>query len=290
MVPGPCADTGPMASIDDAATGAHMTTAAQPAGGSVAPPGLSAAAPAPMAVLQPRATRRAIWTLGSVVMAAAAAVALLLLALGGRGSSAERAIAQAINLHASDLPGFTVAPPDHSGTGQQLDSRMKACVGSGWIAQHSGGHLVDVSSPQFTSGSGLQTEQVGSDVAITRSTRSVSSDLAAISSGRIQGCLAPTLDGLAIPTQSGAVVTIDNVQVIPLAAPAGGSDGSFGIRTTMTMNALGINVPVILDILGYAVGKDELSLDAFTIGHPLAVQTEQQLSSLLISRALSRPH
>lgn len=208
----------------------------------------------------------------------------------GGGSSAPRAIARAINLHASDLPGFTAQPPDHSGTGSQIGSRMKGCLGAGWIAQHTGGDLVDVSSPQFASGSGLQAEQVSSDVTIKRSTSLVRRDLAVIQSGRIQGCLGQALDGITIPTQSGPTVTIDHVRAARLAAAGQGSDGSFGIRTTMSMSALGVNVPVTLDILGYAVGRDELSLVTFTIARPFSAQIERQLAAVLISRALAHPH
>src|SRR5579864_4515511 len=226
----------------------------------------------------------------AVGAAVLAGVIVVLLLGGGAGSSPEQAIAAAINLRASDLPGFTAQAPDHSGTGSQIDSRMRACVGSGWIAQHSGSQLADVSSPQFASGSGLQAEQVSSDVTIKRSVGAVRSDLATIESGRIQGCLAPALDGVTIPTRSGLPVTIGNVQVTQFAPSSAGSDGSFGIRTTMLMNAAGVNVPVVLDILGYAVGKDELGLITFGIGHPFSTPSEQQLSSLLITRALARPH
>jgi hypothetical protein len=215
---------------------------------------------------------------------------VVLVVLGGDRLSADRAIAHAINLRPSDLPGFVVEPPDHSGAGRQVDSRMTACVGSGWVAQHRGGHLVDVASPQFASGSGLASVQVGSDVTIVSSTNVVRRDLATINSGRIQNCLASALNGLAITTQNGPVVTIDSTQVTPIAMPAGASDGSFGIRTTMTMSALGRSVPVIFDTLGYAVGRDEIGLTAFGIGNPFPAQSEQQLAALLISRALSHPH
>ena len=228
------------------------------------------------------------WIVG--VGIAVVAVVMVVLLVGSTGSSPEHAIAEAINLHASDLPGFTVQAANHSSAGKQIDSRMRDCLGAGWIAHHSGGELADVSSPQFTSGSGLQAEQVGSSVTIKTSVNAVSTDLAAINSGRIQHCFASALDGVTIPTRAGLILTIGNVEVTQLAVSSRGSDGSFGIRTTMTMSALGRSIPLVLDILGYAVGKDELGLFTFAVGQPFSSPAEQQLASLLITRALARPH
>jgi hypothetical protein len=263
--------------------------------GSVGPPGFSATPQVPTAADVPpapstRSRVRPLWILGAAIIAgAAAALVVLSLGSGRANNSAAQAIAQAINLRPSDLPGFVVSAPDHSSAGNQFNARMKACVGSGFISQFSRGNLADVNSPTFTSGSGLQAEQVSSGVTIVRSSAVVRGDLAAIDSGRIQGCLASSLDGMTVPTNSGATVTVNNVQVAALPT-AQGANGSFGLRTTMSMSALGINIPVVLDILGYGVGRDELALMAFAIGRPFPQQTEQRLSSLLVSRAVAHPH
>jgi hypothetical protein len=58
----------------------------------------------------------------------------------------------------------------------------------------------------------------------------------------------------------------------------------------MSMTAAGLTVPVSIDVLGYAVGRDELALTTFVVGRTFSTQTEQELSSLLISRALTNPH
>jgi len=223
-------------------------------------------------------------------VAVIAIVALAVIVQGG-GTSAERQIAQAINLHASDLPGFSVAPPDHAGTGDQIDSRMQNCVGRG-TGEHPG--AVGMSSPQFTSGSGLQAEQVGSDATIERSTGVVASDLALarslLQSGQMQSCLSQAFDSVTIPTSSGLPVTISRVTAAALSEPVSGSDRSFGLRATIWMSALGRSVPVVLDIIGYAVGRDELTLDTLGIGQPFAPSIEHQLSALLVARAVAHPH
>lgn len=263
--------------------------------GSVAPPGFSATPQAATAANLPPArstgnlSRRSRILGAAIIASVAAALVVMLLSSSGSNNSAARAIAQSINLRASDLPGFVLSAPNHNSAGNQANARMKACVGSGFIAQYGNGHIADVSSPNFTSGSGLQAEQVSSDVTIVRSSAIVRRDLAAIQSGRIQGCLASALDGMTVPTSSGTTVIVNNVRVAPL-PPAPGANGSFGWRTTMSTSALGVNIPVVLDILGYGVGKDELALTAFAIGRPFPQPTEQQLSSLLISRALAHPH
>lgn len=227
---------------------------------------------------------------GAGAIAVVAAIVALVLVLGAGSSSGARTVAQEINLRATDLPGFIVQESSNDAADKALDARMTDCVGSGWIAKQSKAELADVSSPQFVSGTGLQTEVVSSDVTIARSAAAVRRDLALVNSGRIQGCFAQALDGITVPTAQGPAVTISSVQVTSLSVPVPRSDSGFGIRTTMVMAALGINVPVVLDILGYSVGRDELSLMALAIGHPSSAPAEQRLSSILVSRALEHPH
>ncbi len=233
----------------------------------------------------PRTGRQ--WKLVAVAAGAVVVVGLAAFLLLGRGGSSAEAVAAAINLRASDVPGFTVQASTHSAAGAQFDSKFKSCVG-GWTGDHAGS--VDVSSPTFASGSGLQAEQVQSDMTLQRSTAIVASDLAFIHSGRIQACLSRAFDGVAAPTSSGVVVAIKNVRIVPLAVPVQGTSGTFGMRVSMTMGALAFNVPVNLDVLGYAVGRDELGLISLAIGRTFSAPAEQQLSQLLVSRAVAQPH
>jgi hypothetical protein len=225
---------------------------------------------------------------GAVVVLAVIVAGVLVVTSGS--SSGLRGVAQEINLRASDLPGFTVQNSGSDAADHALDARMTACMGPGWIANEGRTDLADISSPQFVSGTGLQTELVSSDVTIARSAAAVRRDLALVNSGHIQSCFAQALDGVTVPTAHGPAVTIGSVQVTSLSVPVARSDGGFGMRATMVMSALGINVPVVLDILGYSVGRDELSLMALAIGHPSSAPTEQRLSTLLVNRALEHPH
>jgi hypothetical protein len=228
---------------------------------------------------------------GPIILALASLAvvcAVLVFLLPGGGGSSERAIAQAINLRASDVPGF--AAQSHSqgtATGSEINSRLKSCVGN-WSSHHPGS--LDVDSPLFKSGAGRATEEVQSSVTVQRSRGLVARDLAFIKGGRIQGCVGQAFKGIVIPTSSGVPVTITSAQVGTLTTAVAGSDGSFGMRVIMTLEALGRTVPVSLDLYGYAVGRDELSLMTLAIGRDFPAQSERQLSQLLVTRSLAHPH
>lgn len=284
-----------MAGYEEGAWG-HATTRADPgAAGSVAPPGI-AGAPEPRMPSEgptfagPARRPRRSWLVAATGIAPVAIVLLaVVLSSGGTGNSAAQAIAQAINLEASDLPGFAVSAPGHSSANRPFSARLKGCVGASLAADVSSGQLADISSPNFTNGSGLQAEQVSSDVTIVRSSAVVTRNFVALGSARFRGCVASTLAGMTVPTRSGITLTVSNVRVASLPT-APGANRSLGLRTTLDLGAMGRSVPMVLDILGYGVGKDELTLTAFALDRPFPRQTERQLSSLLISRALSRPH
>jgi hypothetical protein len=232
------------------------------------------------------AGRWLLWVLLGLVAAVAAVVVAVGLHGGGGGSSAARAAAGAINLRAGDLPGYTVQAPQNTATGHQIDARLQSCIGTG-AGQHAGS--IDVTSPTFASGSGLLARQVESDVTIQRSSRFVASDLALMRSGRVQACLRRALEGLSIPLSTGgAVARIYDVNVTRLPIAARGADRSFGIRVTMSMGARGRHVRLYLDLIGDAVGRDELSLVTFAVTRPFPARTEQRLLSLLVSRAEGR--
>jgi hypothetical protein len=225
-----------------------------------------------------------------LLAAGAGLVALVALALvltgviGGSASPAE--IAGQINLNVGDLLGFRAQPRSHSADGA-LDARAQGCQ-----ALQNKGHssVAGVKSPMFTGGTGLQVTEIESDVSIEQSPAVVAHDFALVSSSELRACMTRVFEGVTLPTPSGNRVTISGVAVVPVQVSAQGSNQSFGLRMTMTMSANGINVPVVMDLFGFGVGHDELSLMLFTVAQPPFAPREQQLSSLLVSRALARPH
>lgn len=111
-----------------------------------------------------------------------------------------------------------------------------------------------------------------------------------MTSGRIHRCFAQALDGVTVPTGAGQSVQISDVAVASLRPSADGGDAAFGLRISITMSAFGRSVPVILDVLGYAVGRDELTFNAFALEQPISADLDDRLGSILVSRALDRPH
>ncbi len=253
---------------------------------SVAPPGAPAVTAAPVA--RPASVRRrprskAVALAIGVLVAAAAGIYLS----GVLAGASAQDIAQAINLRASDLPGFTVAADEHTGGGAQLDARMRRCLG-GDVGNHSGS--VDASSPTFTSGAGLTAENVGSSVSIETSPAVVARDLALVRSARVEGCLTQAFHGFSFATSHGVPITFEGVRTFPIQVLSHGFDGGYGTRMIIDMSAAGIRLPMVMDLFAFAVGRDELGLHTFTVARPFPPATEQQLGAVLVSRALARPH
>lgn len=258
------------------------------AGPSVAPPGFAARAAVITAspVKAPACVPTRVWVLaGGVLVAAIAAIVVL---VTGGGGSPELAIARAINLRAGDLPGFTAQAVTSNPADNEIASRARRCPGITDPGGHPG--AVKASSPMFQTGSGATSLQLQSNVEIERSSSVVASDLKRVQSEPVQSCLQQVFDGLSIPASNGVPVTIGGVQVTPLPTSRAGASASFGLRVVMVLSALGRSLPFTMDLFGYSVGRDEVSLVTYAVEQPFPPQAEQRLGALLVTRALARPH
>jgi len=225
---------------------------------------------------------------GAAVGFVAAGVGALSIApmAAGAGSSGRLAIARAINLRAADVPDFTAQPGGSSGGspfGPQINSTCSGLVATGHRK------ATDASSPLFASSSGLQSEQVQSQVEIERSRRVVTHDLAVGRSRHTRVCIEDVLQGLTF-TEQGTQVTFKNVRVTPLRVDISGANGTFGLRVRATISALSIGIPIDIDLIGAAVGRDEISLTTAGIDRGVPRKTDQRLTQLMVSRALALPH
>jgi hypothetical protein len=221
------------------------------------------------------------WALLGLLAAGAAVVLAVVPHGGGDSAAAERAEAGAINLRSGDLPGYAVPAQHDSVAGRQIGVHLQRCLGIG-VGQRSGPN--DASSPTFTRGSGLLTRQVVSDVTEI-SGPAGASDFALVRSGRVTACLKRGLNGVTVQTASGLPVRISGVRVNQVRAGAPGAKASFDLHVAMSAGALGQAVPVYLDLIGYAVGDDEVSLVTLALAHPFPARTAKRLSSLLVRRA-----
>jgi hypothetical protein len=205
------------------------------------------------------------------------------------GSTSPRAIAEAINLRASDVPAFSPQRSGNNSASSPLDARVKRSCAALEAGQAKHGYAVNTNSPMFVSASGVGEEEVQSAVAIEPSRRVVARDLALVRAPRLRDCLRNALEGLTFSI-GGVSESITHVRVARLPVAATGADGGYGLRVVMFISALFVSVPVTLDVSEFAVGRDEISLVTGAVAESFPRQTERQLSSLLVSRALAQPH
>lgn len=227
------------------------------------------------------------WVAAGALLVAAIGVLSIAPIAGAAGSPGQLAIAREINLRAADLPGFTSHPGRNNGAspfGSQINSTCSGIVGAGY---HRG--TAHAGSPLFMITSGLQSEEAQSAVEIEHSRRVVKRDLAAGRSKHTRVCIATVLRALKF-TEQGTQFTLTNVRVTPLRVAAAGASGSFGLRVHAAVSALSISIPFSIDMIGIAVGRDEISLTTEGTDRKFPRKTEQRLTQLLVSRALALPH
>jgi hypothetical protein len=215
-------------------------------------------------------------------------VAAILLVVGtsalAAGPSSDPAIAGAINLRASDLPGFK-AQPSGTGSGNPLNAKAKeACPGI-----TSKGHRAFISSPNFQRSSSLEVQAVQSQVQIESSRRVAATDVAHLSSPNLPACYRRVFEGLTLPTNGGNV-KITDVGVTRLSVTVPGADSAYGIRIKMVMSIETTHIPVQMDQVGFGVGRDLLNFFTMSLVEPLPASMENRLESLIVRRALAEPH
>ena len=74
-------------------------------------------------------------------------------------------------------------------------------------------------------------------------------------------CIASVLGALKF-TEQGTQFTITKVRVTPLRVVIPGANGSFGLRIHAAVSGVSISIPFTIDMIGIAVGRDEISLTA----------------------------
>jgi hypothetical protein len=117
----------------------------------------------------------------------------------------------------------------------------------------------------------------------------VTHDLSVGRSKHTRVCIKHDLQTLTI-SELGTKFTITGVRVTALHPTVAGANGSFGIRVKAAMAGLSVRIPFSVDVLGFAIGRDEISLTTGGLERTFPRTTQQQLSQLLVSRALALPH
>jgi hypothetical protein len=241
-------------------------------------------APAP-----PPAARRVTraWTVAGAFAAVALAVVILLVVSGG-GQPSALAVGRAIVLRSADLPGFRFVGVRHADGGPSGVSGypQAQCLGSD--ADGGKNSVLVLSSAVAQNNDGVQT--VISTVIVKPSTAAVARDFAVFSSPAVLSCIGQGVQSEAetAAAESGQQETVSDVQTteVPFSAP--GSNATFGWHVSATANYTGASVPIVMEVRGFAIGRDEVELLTESVGEQIPAATEQKLASVLLHRALAQ--
>lgn len=202
----------------------------------------------------------------------------------GGGARAEvakaRAFAVAVNLRASDLPGFhTSTEHQHPlAAEKRLEPELLKCVGS------AGAKGTEMSSKTYERGASVITQSVNSQVTVARTAAAASTELAVIRGRHLQGCLSNYFNQL-LSSQKLNGAKVGPVSIKQGSPPAPGTDGSFGLRFVETLTLRNLRIPFYVDILGFVKGRAEVSLFTFGVPRQFPAALEERLFSLLLERA-----
>ncbi len=195
-----------------------------------------------------------------------------------------QAFARAVNLKPADVPGFRVSSEHgrqpETPAEKRLKPELRRCFGSSGEAKS----LVEASSSKFERSAGLASQSVSSEVTVSQTRAPTAAELKASHSGHLPACLSHYFD-LLLESQHIHGASIGPVSTREGAPPAPGMTGSVGLRFTATITIRGIRIPFYLDILSFTDGPAEVSLSSFGLPRPLPSEMEEQLFSLLVTRA-----
>ena len=195
-----------------------------------------------------------------------------------------RAFASAVNLRASDVPGFRRAPKSeqHTAGEQRIERELLSCVGSAGA----GRGLAASGSGTFQRQASIVSQSLSSEVSVARTPALAARALATFRSGVLRRCLSHYVSGL-LDSQRYHGAKISPVTTKQGSPPAVGTAGSFGLRFTATLTLHSVPIPLYIDILGFVEGSAEVSLFATGLPEPVPAKIEEQLFSLLLARAKS---
>jgi hypothetical protein len=196
------------------------------------------------------------------------------------------AFARAVNLTASDVPGFTAGEREGSSSANEkhLERQMMRCAGLGSTAKG----VVEAGSKDFRLKHQIVDLSVSSEVSVQPSAAQAQQGLAAIRSPHIRGCFSRYLTQV-FDSEKVKGATPGPVTVQSGTPPAPGTSGGFGLRVTATFLVHRIKVPVYLDFLGFVDGASEVTLTSSGLLQPFPASIQQHLFALLLARAKAHP-
>jgi hypothetical protein len=200
------------------------------------------------------------------------------------------AFALAVNLTASDVPGFSVKRREahrSSASERALEARLRRCVG-GSAAATGGPTRPEQDSPQFARRVSVVQQTVSSSVSFAASASAAAGELRLLRSPHTRGCLSSYVGELLRGGRlgSGTVKRVSIAQGVP---PAPGTSGGFAWRITAVLQARGVQIPFYLDVLGFVEGPAQVMLQSSGLIVPFPASAEEALFRLLLARARAHP-
>lgn len=203
---------------------------------------------------------------------------------GGRAASRPQAsaLAKALNLRASDLPGFgSNAQGKHpTATEAALERTLRACMGGAGSDT-----LAEASSAAFQDRSQGVHLSVSSTVTVAKSTARAQAQLRAMRSNQARGCLRSFVGKLLGAQSRSGAATAKLVSIAKGDPSAPGTSGGFGWRITGGFVAGAVRVPFFIDLLGFVYGQANVTLLNVGLPIPFPAVAERQLFALLLARA-----
>lgn len=202
------------------------------------------------------------------------------------------AFARAVNLTTDDVPGFTAKAKHDSDSAREkkLGRELAQCTGAKSLSggesslPGEGKAIADESSKDFQLKHGVINFSVSSGVSVQSSAAGARKGLQAIRSAHVRKCFSHYLQ-LLFAGQHVKGATPGPVSIQAGTPPAPGTSGGFGWRITASFIIRGIKVPIYLDFLGFVDGPAEVTLLSSGLIRPFPAEIQQQLFSLLLSRA-----
>jgi hypothetical protein len=196
------------------------------------------------------------------------------------------AFARAVNLTASDVPGFSPGAREgkSSANEKRLEHQLTQCTGLAGSRKA----VLEAGSQDFRLKHQIVDLSVSSEVSVQSSAAQAQQGLATIRSPHIRSCfsryLTQLFDGEQVKGAKAGPVTVQSGT-----PPAPGTSGGFGLRVTATFIVRGIKVPVYLDFLGFVDGASEVTLTSSGLLQPFPASIQQHLFALLLARAKAHP-
>lgn len=192
-----------------------------------------------------------------------------------------QAFAAHVILNRADVPGFTATPHQATAADSHNVAQLASCAG----AVDPSRRIVDVHSDDFTRGSGLQLQQVGSSVDVLPSASLAGQDFAKFTAVSARTCVSAYLARALAQSSSSSPVKFGTPSIVRLALPPGTSANSFGYRFVLPATASDVTFRVYADLLFHRSGPAETAFNAAGIGAPFPANDEGRLFSLLVTRA-----